>query len=281
MGVQPAGAAPWPAIWTWAGAVTACCRTRPGTAPRSGRTAPARPATSGRGRRPTAMARCVRRSSRRPAPRRPGWGSGGYVLRAFQPGGNGVSFPTQVVPVGIRITVVGEHYGSAARLGVARLRSDGTYDTSFSGDWRTSALQDLPRRARRRRRGPPAEVLTGGEDRHRGGGAPTPTRAGSAVHGAGDAPAQPERAPPTPRSPVTGSRSCRTAGGRHPVAARCGASFVGNQGNVSHQVREAAPVPASRTARPPATESRLRPPAAPIVGATSASTPAVDRCCSA
>ena len=66
----------------------------------------------------------------------PGWGSAGYVLRAFEPGGKGVSFPTHVVPVGIRITVVGEHYRSTARLGVARLRSDGSYDPAFSSDGR-------------------------------------------------------------------------------------------------------------------------------------------------
>ena len=83
------------------------------------------------------------------------------MLRAFEPGGNGVSFPTQVVPVGIRITVVGEHYGSNARLGVARLRSDGTYDTSFSGDGRAlykifPGEHDVVSAFR-------AEVLTGGK----------------------------------------------------------------------------------------------------------------------
>jgi uncharacterized delta-60 repeat protein len=66
-----------------------------------------------------------------------GWGgSNGYVLAAFEPGGKGVSFPVHVINVGLRTTVVGEHYRDTARLGVARLRSDGSYDTSFSGDGR-------------------------------------------------------------------------------------------------------------------------------------------------
>ncbi len=65
-----------------------------------------------------------------------GWGTAGYVIRAFEPGGAGVSFPTHVVPVGLRVTVVGEHYRDTARLGVARLRSDGSYDPAFSSDGR-------------------------------------------------------------------------------------------------------------------------------------------------
>ena len=66
----------------------------------------------------------------------PGFGANGFVLRAFEPGGKGISFPTHIVPVGLRETVVGEHYRSTARLGVARLRSDGSYDRAFSGDGR-------------------------------------------------------------------------------------------------------------------------------------------------
>jgi uncharacterized delta-60 repeat protein len=73
----------------------------------------------------------------------------------------GLSFPTQVVPVGIRITVVGEHYRDTARLGVARLRSDGSYDTTFSGDGRRlykvfPSEHDVVSAFR-------AEVLTGGK----------------------------------------------------------------------------------------------------------------------
>ena len=91
----------------------------------------------------------------------PGWGSSGYVLRAFQPGGKGVSFPTDVVPVGQHITVVGEHYGSTPRLGVRRPRSDGAYDSTFSGDGRAlykvfAGEHDVVSAFR-------ADVLTGGK----------------------------------------------------------------------------------------------------------------------
>lgn len=65
-----------------------------------------------------------------------GWGSTGYVIRAFEPGGKGTSVPTNVVPSGTKVTVVGEHYRGTARLGVARLLSDGSYDTTFSSDGR-------------------------------------------------------------------------------------------------------------------------------------------------
>jgi uncharacterized delta-60 repeat protein len=90
----------------------------------------------------------------------PGFGPTGFVLRAFAPGA-GVSFPTHIVPVGLRHTIVGEHYGSRARLGVARLRSDGSYDPAFSGDGRAlykvfGLEHDIVSAFR-------AEVLTGGK----------------------------------------------------------------------------------------------------------------------
>jgi uncharacterized delta-60 repeat protein len=91
----------------------------------------------------------------------PGFGPSGYVLRAFEPGGKGLSFPTQIIPVGLRHTIVGEHYRSTARLGVARLRSDGSYDPAFSGDGR--ALYKVFRLEHDIVSAFRAEVLTGGK----------------------------------------------------------------------------------------------------------------------
>jgi uncharacterized delta-60 repeat protein len=67
----------------------------------------------------------------------PGFGTNGSgtILRDFSIGGT--SFPILLEPAGAGLLVVGEHYTtSRSRLGVARLKPDGTYDTSFSGDGR-------------------------------------------------------------------------------------------------------------------------------------------------
>ena len=77
---------------------------------------------------------------------------------------------------GLRITVVGEHYRDTARLGVARLRSDGSYDPAFSTDGRAlykvfPTEHDVVSAFR-------ADVLTGGKIGARGRGASTTTRGG-------------------------------------------------------------------------------------------------------
>ena len=159
------------------------------------------------------------------------------MLRAFQPGGTGVSFPTQVVPVGIRITVVGEHYASTARLGVARLRSDGTYDTSFSGDGRAlykvfPIEHDVVTAFR-------TEVLTGG-------------KIGIAVI-AYDYDARGDlqfTAQAMLRLNANGTADTTFSGDGVAVVPNSwsdirwlpnGAAYVGNQGSVSHQVRKLLP----------------------------------------
>ena len=65
-----------------------------------------------------------------------GWGgANGYVLRSFHAGFGG-SFPTHITSVGSQVVVAGEDYTNVARLGVARLNADGSYDNTFSGDGR-------------------------------------------------------------------------------------------------------------------------------------------------
>jgi uncharacterized delta-60 repeat protein len=65
-----------------------------------------------------------------------GWGTSGYVLRRFAPTA-GISFPVEVQVSGLREVVTG-YFSSASseRIGVARLRSDGSYDPAFSSDGR-------------------------------------------------------------------------------------------------------------------------------------------------
>jgi len=67
----------------------------------------------------------------------PTWGGGlGYVLRTFRVGG--VSFPTQTVPYdGGQIVVGAWNDGNVARVGITRLRSDGTYRSVGSYTGRT------------------------------------------------------------------------------------------------------------------------------------------------
>ena len=65
-----------------------------------------------------------------------GWGgTNGYVLRSFSVA-SGLSFPTHVTATDTKVIVAGESYTTNARLGLARLRVDGTYDPAFSGDGR-------------------------------------------------------------------------------------------------------------------------------------------------
>jgi uncharacterized delta-60 repeat protein len=89
-----------------------------------------------------------------------GFGTNGSILRNF--GVGGLSFPTLIEPSGTGLIVVGEHYTSTrSRLGLTRLRADGTYDPTFSGDGRAtykvfSAEHDILTAFR-------ARVLTGGK----------------------------------------------------------------------------------------------------------------------
>lgn len=62
-----------------------------------------------------------------------GFGGTGTVLRNFAAGG-GVAFPTDVIESGSNVVIAGEHYGSYARLGVTRLKTNGALDPYFSGD---------------------------------------------------------------------------------------------------------------------------------------------------
>ncbi|MEQ1787137.1 MAG: choice-of-anchor Q domain-containing protein, partial [Acidimicrobiales bacterium] len=66
----------------------------------------------------------------------PDFGTNGALLRNFVVGGT--SFPTHIEPTGTDLLVVGEYYGSTARLGIARLKENGTYDPTFSGDGRAT-----------------------------------------------------------------------------------------------------------------------------------------------
>jgi uncharacterized delta-60 repeat protein len=166
-----------------------------------------------------------------------GWGSSGYVLRAFEPGGHGVSFPTEVIRVGLRVTVVGEHHRNTARLGVARLRSDGSYDTAFSGDGRAlyrvfPEEHDVVTAFR-------AQVLTGG-------------KIGLAIVGldfdSNDDLRLSRQA--MVRLNANGSMDTTFSGDGLAIVPNSwsdihwlpnGGSFAGNQGSISHQVRKLLP----------------------------------------
>jgi uncharacterized delta-60 repeat protein len=64
-----------------------------------------------------------------------GTSGSGTTLRDFTIGGS--SFPVLLEPAGSALLVVGEHHTrTQARLGVTRLKADGTYDPTFSGDGR-------------------------------------------------------------------------------------------------------------------------------------------------
>jgi uncharacterized delta-60 repeat protein len=72
----------------------------------------------------------------------PGFGTNGTLKRDFGSGGYR-NYPALIDLTDSGVLVVGERYtnaefGLTARLGVARLRADGTYDPSFSGDGRAT-----------------------------------------------------------------------------------------------------------------------------------------------
>jgi hypothetical protein len=65
-----------------------------------------------------------------------GFGTNGTIMRNFAVGFSVVNFPVLLTPSGTGLLVVGDYYGTTARLGMAKLRADGTYDPTFSADGR-------------------------------------------------------------------------------------------------------------------------------------------------